>query len=42
MAIIKKFLRDENGLEPSEYAIDLWLIAAAVIAAFANLGALIS
>ena len=41
MAIINNFLRDENGLEPSEYAIDIWLIAAAVIAAGAALGVLI-
>ncbi|MCI0389410.1 MAG: Flp family type IVb pilin [Acidobacteria bacterium] len=41
MAIINNFLRDENGLEPSEYAIDVWLIAVAVIAAGATLGALI-
>ncbi|HKQ73912.1 MAG TPA: Flp family type IVb pilin [Blastocatellia bacterium] len=41
MAIINNFLRDENGLEPSEYAIDVWLIAFAVIVAGCALGALI-
>jgi Flp pilus assembly pilin Flp len=33
MTIINDFLRDENGLEPTEYALDIWLIALAVITA---------
>ena len=41
MRRINNFLRDENGLEPTEYSIDVWLSGVAVIAAGATLGALI-
>ncbi len=36
--MIKKFLRDETGLELSEYAVAAALVAIAVIAAFTTLG----
>jgi Flp pilus assembly pilin Flp len=36
--MIKKFLRDETGLELSEYAVAAALIAIAVVAAFKVLG----
>ncbi|HKQ73911.1 MAG TPA: Flp family type IVb pilin [Blastocatellia bacterium] len=38
MAIIKKFLTDESGLELSEYVIATALITLALIVAFTNLG----
>jgi len=40
--MIKKFLRDETGLELSEYAVAAALIAMAVVAAFTLLGTNIS
>jgi pilus assembly protein Flp/PilA len=40
--MIKKFLRDETGLELSEYAVAAALIAMAVVAAFSLLGTSIS
>ena len=40
--MIKKFLRDETGLELSEYAVAAALVALAVIAAFTTLGGNIS
>ena len=40
--MIKKFLRDETGLELSEYAVAAALIAMAVVAAFTLLGSSIS
>jgi Flp pilus assembly pilin Flp len=40
--MIKKFLRDETGLELSEYAVAAALIAVAVVAAFGALGTSIS
>jgi pilus assembly protein Flp/PilA len=36
--MIKKFLRDETGLELSEYAVAAALIAIAVVGAFTALG----
>ena len=36
--MIKKFLRDESGLELSEYAVAAALVALAVVAAFQLLG----
>ena len=36
--MIKRFLRDETGLELSEYAVAAALIALAVITAFSTLG----
>ena len=36
--MIKKFLRDESGLELSEYAVAAALVALAVIGAFTTLG----
>jgi pilus assembly protein Flp/PilA len=36
--MIKNFLRDESGLELSEYAVAAALIAIAVVAAFTLLG----
>jgi pilus assembly protein Flp/PilA len=36
--MIKKFLRDETGLELSEYAVAAALVALAVITAFGTLG----
>jgi pilus assembly protein Flp/PilA len=36
--MIKRFLRDETGLELSEYAVAAALIALAVITAFSALG----
>ncbi len=36
--MIKKFLRDETGLELSEYAVAAALVALAVITAFTTLG----
>lgn len=38
MNIIKYFLRDETGMELSEYAVAAGLIALAVSAAFTSLG----
>ncbi|HEY0321874.1 MAG TPA: hypothetical protein VGC66_13010 [Pyrinomonadaceae bacterium] len=40
--MIKKFLRDETGLELSEYAVAAALIAMAVVTAFGALGTNIS
>ena len=40
--MIKKFLRDETGLELSEYAVAAALVALAVITAFTTLGGNIS
>jgi pilus assembly protein Flp/PilA len=40
--MIKKFLRDETGLELSEYAVAAALIALAVVGAFQVLGTNIS
>jgi pilus assembly protein Flp/PilA len=40
--MIKKFLRDETGLELSEYAVAAALIAMAVVGAFSLLGTAIS
>ncbi|HLL77585.1 MAG TPA: Flp family type IVb pilin [Pyrinomonadaceae bacterium] len=40
--MIKKFLRDETGLELSEYAVAAALVALAVITAFSTLGKNIS
>jgi pilus assembly protein Flp/PilA len=40
--MIKRFLRDETGLELSEYAVAAALIAMAVVAAFGVLGTAIS
>ena len=37
-ADLKTFLRDETGLELSEYAVATALVAIAVVAAFAALG----
>ncbi|MDX2032308.1 MAG: Flp family type IVb pilin [Blastocatellia bacterium] len=42
MNTIKNFLKDETGLELSEYAVAAGLIALAVITAFTNLGSTIS
>jgi len=36
--MLKKFFRDETGLELSEYAVAAALVALAVITAFTNLG----
>lgn len=36
--MIKKFLRDESGLELSEYAVAAALIALAVVGVFTTLG----
>jgi pilus assembly protein Flp/PilA len=36
--MFKKFLRDESGLELSEYAVAAALVALAVITAFTTLG----
>jgi pilus assembly protein Flp/PilA len=40
--MIKKFFRDETGLELSEYAVAAALVAMAVVAAFTALGTAIS
>jgi pilus assembly protein Flp/PilA len=40
--MIKSFLRDDSGLELSEYAVAAALIALAVVAAFTALGGNIS
>jgi len=40
--MIKNFLRDETGLELSEYAVDAALIAIACVTAFTNLGTAIT
>jgi pilus assembly protein Flp/PilA len=40
--MIKRFLRDETGLELSEYAVAAALIAMAVVVAFTTLGTNIS
>jgi Flp pilus assembly pilin Flp len=40
--MIKKFLRDESGLELSEYAVAAALIAIACVVAFGNLGTAIA
>ncbi len=40
--MIKRFLRDETGLELSEYAVAAALVALAVITAFTTLGTSIS
>jgi pilus assembly protein Flp/PilA len=40
--MIKNFLRDETGLELSEYAVAAALVAIAVVAAFTLLGGAIS
>jgi pilus assembly protein Flp/PilA len=40
--MIKKFFRDETGLELSEYAVAAALVAIAVVAAFTALGTAIS
>ncbi len=40
--MIKKFLRDETGLELSEYAVAAALVAIAAVAAFKVLGTTIS
>jgi pilus assembly protein Flp/PilA len=42
MNTIKNLLKDETGLELSEYAVAAALIAAAVVAAFTNLGSAIT
>ena len=39
---MEKFLRDETGLELSEYAVAAALVAIAVVAAFTALGTAIS
>jgi len=40
--MIKNFLRDESGLELSEYAVAAALVAMAVVLAFTTLGTKIS
>ncbi len=40
--MLKKFMRDETGLELSEYAVAAALVAIAVVTAFTNLGTAIS
>jgi pilus assembly protein Flp/PilA len=40
--MIKRFLRDETGLELSEYAVAAALVALACVTAFTNLGAAIA
>jgi pilus assembly protein Flp/PilA len=40
--MIKKFLRDETGLELSEYAVAAALVAVAAVVAFRTLGSAIS
>lgn len=40
--MIKKFFRDETGLELSEYAVAAALVAIAVVGAFSALGGTIS
>ena len=40
--MIKKFLRDETGLELSEYAVAAALVALAAVVAFQTLGGKIS
>ncbi len=40
--MIKKFLRDETGLELSEYAVAAALVAIAVVGAFGALGGAIT
>jgi Flp pilus assembly pilin Flp len=40
--MIRKFFRDETGLELSEYAVAAALVAIAVVAAFTALGTAIS
>ena len=40
--MLKKFLRDETGLELSEYAVAAALVAIAVVTAFTQLGGAIS
>ncbi|MBP6821932.1 MAG: Flp family type IVb pilin [Acidobacteria bacterium] len=42
MNTIKNFLKDESGLELSEYAVAAALIALAVITAFTDLGTAIA
>ncbi len=42
MRKIMNFLRDEDGLEMSEYAIATALVALALVTAFTNLGTAIS
>ncbi len=42
MNVVKRFLKDETGLELSEYAVAAGLIALAVITAFTNLGSTIT
>lgn len=41
MNMIKNFLKDESGLELTEYAVAAALIVAGLIAAFSGLGAAI-
>ena len=41
MSMIKNFLKDETGLELSEYAVAAGLVALAVVAAFTGLGSAI-
>ena len=40
--MIRKFFRDETGLELSEYAVAAALVAIAVVTAFTSLGTAIS
>jgi pilus assembly protein Flp/PilA len=40
--MLRKFIRDESGLELSEYAVAAALVAIAVVAAFFALGGTIS
>lgn len=40
--MLKNFLRDESGLELSEYAVAAALVALAAVVAFTNLGTAIS
>ncbi len=40
--MFKNFLRDESGLELSEYAVAAALVALAVVFAFGNLGSAIN
>jgi pilus assembly protein Flp/PilA len=42
LKMIKKFFRDETGLELSEYAVAAALVAIAVVVAFTALGTAIS
>ncbi|MBL8171166.1 MAG: Flp family type IVb pilin [Acidobacteria bacterium] len=41
MNTVKKFLKDESGLELSEYAVAAALVVAALVTAFSNLGSAI-